>query len=219
VVTRAKAKKIAEPHAEPGRSQLTKFKHPWRIVPLHTAPRLAAAVTPQLTYRNGPLLTNVEVFTVFWGAAWQDETNSAVAKQMDEFFDFVLTSKLIDQLGEFSVAEKTIGHGKRTGSLTLTTSEPGSKVHDSAIQKMLQAEIATGTVAREDCKFPLLCVFAAGHAGGTGRKCILHGLLRISRRDQRQYFLRGDAVPELHRVRGRIDGAGRADVHLFARTV
>ena len=146
MVTRAKAKKIAEPHAEPGRSQLTKFKHPWRIVPLHTAPRLAAAVTPQLTYRNGPLLTNVEVFTVFWGAAWQDETNSAVAKQMDEFFDFVLTSKLIDQLGEFSVAEKTIGHGKRTGSLTLTTSEPGSKVHDSAIQKMLQAEIATGTL-------------------------------------------------------------------------
>ena len=144
MVTPAKAKKIAEPHARPGPSPLTKFKHPWRIVPLHTAPRLAAAVSPQLTYRNGPLLTNVEVFTVFWGAAWQDRTNSAVAKQMNEFFDFVLTSKLMDQMAEYSVAGKTIGHGRRIGSLALTTSEPGRKVQDSAMQKMLQAEIAAG---------------------------------------------------------------------------
>ena len=146
MVTRAKAKKIAEHHAEPGHSQLTKFKHPWRIVPLHTAPRLVAAVAPELTYRNGPLLTNAEVFTVFWGKAWQDATNSAVAKQMNEFFDFVLTSKLIDQLGEYSVEGKTIGHGKRTGSLTLTTSEPGTKVQDAAIQQMLQMEIAGGSL-------------------------------------------------------------------------
>ena len=146
MVTRAKAKKIAEPHAAQQHSPFTKFKHPWRIVPLHTAPRLAAAVTPQLTYRNGPLLTSVEVFTVFWGAAWQDATNSAVAKQMNEFFDFVGTSKLIDQLGEYSVPGKTIGHGTRTGSLTLTTSEPGTKVQDSAIQKMLQTEIGAGTL-------------------------------------------------------------------------
>jgi len=97
VLTRAKAKKIAQPQAAQKHSPLTKFKHPWRIVPLQTAPRLAATVTPRLTYRNGPLLANVEVFTVFFGAAWQDATNSATAKQMNEFFDFVLTSKLMDQ--------------------------------------------------------------------------------------------------------------------------
>jgi hypothetical protein len=146
VVTRAKAKKIAEPQAAQKHSPLTKFKHPWRIVPLHSAPRLASTVTPLLTYRNGPLLTNVEVFTVFWGAAWQDATNSATAKQMNEFFDFVLTSKLMDQLTEYNVEGKTIGHGTRAGSLTLPTSEPGAKVQDLAIQKMLQAEIAAGTL-------------------------------------------------------------------------
>jgi hypothetical protein len=151
VVTRAKAKKIAEPRtAEPHTAQkdapLTKFKHPWRIVPLHTAPRLAAAVTPQLTYRNGPLLTSVEVFTVFWGVAWQDANNSALAKRVNEFFDFVVTSKLIDQLDEYSVEAKTIGHGTRTGSLTVTTSEPGAKVQDAAIQKLLQTEIGAGTL-------------------------------------------------------------------------
>ena len=146
MVTRAKVKKIVEPHSAQKATPQTKFKHPWRIVPLHTAPRLGAATTPQFTYRNGPLLTNVEVFTVFWGQAWQDATNSAVVKQMNEFFDFVLTSKLLDQLAEYSVEGKTIGHGARTGSLTLSTSEPGTKVQDSAIQKMLQVEIAAGTL-------------------------------------------------------------------------
>lgn len=143
---RPKTKKIAEPSAGQHQPPQTKFKHPWRIVPLHTGPRIGAAVTPQLTYRNGPLLTNVEVFTVFWGQAWQSAANSAVAKQMNDFFDFVLTSKLLDQLGEYSVPGKTIGHGSRTGSVTLTTSEPGAKVQDSAIQQMLAAQIAAGTL-------------------------------------------------------------------------
>ena len=143
---RPKTKKIAEPSARQHESLQTKFKHPWRIVPLHTAPRLDAAVTPQLTYRNGPLLTNVEVFTVFWGKAWQAAANSAVAKQMNEFFDFVLTSKLLDQLGEYSVPGKTIGRGSRTGSVTLTTSEPSAKVQDSTIQQLLAAQIAAGTL-------------------------------------------------------------------------
>jgi hypothetical protein len=146
MATRPKTKKIAEPSTSGASTPQTKYRHPLRIVPLHTAPRMAAAVTPQLTYRNGPLLTNVQVFTVFWGQAWQDATNSAVAKQMNEFFDFVVTSKLLDQLSEYSVEGKTIGQGTRTGSLTLTTSEPGTKVEDSAIQKMLQAEIAAGTL-------------------------------------------------------------------------
>src|SRR5215470_20453517 len=141
MATRPKRKKIAELSPAPAHTPQTKFQHPLRIVPLHTAPRLVAATTPELTYRNGPLLTSVEVFTVFWGKAWQDATNSAVAKQMNEFFDFVLTSKLMDQLAEYSVEGKTIRHGKRIGSLTLIGSEPGARVEDSAIQKMLQAEI------------------------------------------------------------------------------
>jgi len=147
MATRPKRKKIAESPARPPES---KFRHPWRIVPLHTAPRLAAAITPQLTYRNGPLLTNVEVFTVFWGTLWQDASNSAVSKQMNEFFDFILTSKLIDQLSEYNVAGRAIGHGKRTGSLTVTTSEPGAKVEDAAIQSMLQKEIAAGTLPKNN---------------------------------------------------------------------
>ena len=140
MATRPKRKKSPESVPQ------TKLKHPWRIVPLHTAPRMGAAVTPELTYRSGPLLTNVEVFTVFWGAAWQSAANAALVNQLNEFFDFVLTSKLVDQLSEYSVAGKTIGHGKRTGSATLTDSEPGAVVKDAAIQEMLESAIRAGSL-------------------------------------------------------------------------
>ena len=146
MATRPKTKKIPHPDPIDTPPLHTKFKHPWRIVPLHTAPWLAAAVTPRLTYRSGPLLTNVEVFTVFWGKAWQDAANAALANQLNDFFDFILASKLIDQLSEYSVPGKTIGHGKRTGSLTLTTSEPGVAIQDSDVQQALAREIGSGTL-------------------------------------------------------------------------
>jgi hypothetical protein len=125
---------------------------PIRIVPLHvagdvgtpTADALAAApaVAPHLTYRNGPLLSSVEVFTMFWGAAWQGAQSSLVT-HINQFFDFILTSPLIDQLAEYNVPGHTIGHGKRTGTITLTSPAPGRSVSDTAIQHFLQQEIST----------------------------------------------------------------------------
>ena len=139
MATHAKTKRSQEhPHA--------KSPRPLRVVPLHSAPRAAAAVTPQLTYRGGPLLTKVELFTVFWGTAWQDAAHSALAKQLNEFFDFILGSKLIDQLAEYSVEGQSIAHGARTGSLGLTDSEPGDSLEDAAVRRMLESQLASGAL-------------------------------------------------------------------------
>jgi hypothetical protein len=123
-----------------------------RIVPLHlpdtvkTPPAdavpAAAASPPQLTYRNGPLLAAVEVFTIFWGPAWQT-AQAALATQINGFFDFILASPLIDQLAEYSVGHYAIGHGKRTGTTTITTPALKTSVSDTAIQHMLQTEISS----------------------------------------------------------------------------
>jgi hypothetical protein len=124
------------------------LRHPIRVVPLHRpeAQRFAAAATPQLTYRGGPLLTAVEVFTVFWGAEWKQAAQSAIATNMNLFFDYILTSALMDQLGEYSVPGKNIDHGKRTGTATLTSPAPNTSVRNSEIQKLLQQEIAAKTL-------------------------------------------------------------------------
>ncbi len=99
---------------------------------------MAHTQSPHLTYYNGALLTNVEVFTVFWGGAWEDQPALVtLAGKLNEFFNFIVTSSLIDQLAEYSVPGKTIGQGKWIGTKTISTS-PGSVIDDSSIQATLQ---------------------------------------------------------------------------------
>src|SRR4249919_1158227 len=114
-----------------------------RIVPLHVADAVtqptveaaaAPAVAPHLTYRNGPLLGAVEVFPIFWGPLWQQAAQNAMVGQINQFFDFILTSPLIDQLAEYNVPGHAIGHGRRTGSTSITTPALKHSVSDTAIQ-------------------------------------------------------------------------------------
>jgi len=126
-------------------SPKSKSKLPLRIVPLHPHTRDAAAPTPQLTYRGGPLLTNVEVFTIFWGTDWQQPTNAPLIAEINSFFDDILASSLIDQLAEYDVPGKSIGRGVLLGTNTFAESSPGKSVTDSAIQRFLQTQISGGT--------------------------------------------------------------------------
>ena len=50
-----------------------------RIVPLHgyaSQPHFLAAAPAKFTYRKGPLLKAVEVFTIFWGNGWKTKPQS-----------------------------------------------------------------------------------------------------------------------------------------------
>lgn len=124
-----------------------------RIVPLHDAAaastptveaaRLAPPVAPKLIYNGGPLLTAVEVFTIFWGTAWQQATLSSLLGQLNQFFDFILTSPLLDQMAEYSVPGQAIGHGRHAGTLTVVAPALGTSVSDTAIQHFLQNLITT----------------------------------------------------------------------------
>ena len=144
---------MATPPPHPARRIYSAHGDPIRIVPLHlpeetrtpTTETLTAgpSAAPLLTYRNGPLIANAEVFTLFWGAAWQQAAPSALAIQVNQFFDFILTSPLMDQLAEYSVPAYPIGHGRHTGTLTLVTPTLQPSVSDTAIQHMLQTEIAS----------------------------------------------------------------------------
>lgn len=120
-----------------------------RVVPLHAPEALkpadaqtsVSAAPAKLTYRNGPLLSSVEVFTIFWGDPWQ-AAQAGLVTQLNGFFDFILSSALIDQLAEYSVPAYKIGRGKRSGSVTITSPATSASVSDSAIQHMLQTLVS-----------------------------------------------------------------------------
>src|SRR5438128_10826029 len=117
-----------------------------RIVPLHLPDELTAPcpAPPQFTYRGGPLLSAVEVFTVFWGRAWRQPPQSDLADNLNQFFQLILTSPLLDQLSEYSVpGGPQIGYGEYTGTATITTPRLRHSVSDHAIQHMLEYEIST----------------------------------------------------------------------------
>ncbi len=126
---------------------------PMRIVPMvRPAPALIEealaaapqAVQPQLTYNGGPLIANVQVFTLFWGSAWSQPDLAALSSQLNQFFQYIVTSPLIDQLAEYSVDAYPIGPGLFAGSFTLTDQDPPSQVTDQQIQDLLQAQTAGG---------------------------------------------------------------------------
>lgn len=118
--------------------------HPIRIVPLHAPGALAPAPTPpHLTYRNGPLIPAVQVFTIFWGPLWSQAPQTTLMGQLNGFFDFILTSPLIDQLAEYDVPKYAITHGKRIGTTTIASPALSTSVTDAAIQQMLR-QLATG---------------------------------------------------------------------------
>src|SRR5713226_8637239 len=96
------------------RSQPPAQRRPIRVVPMRGAgglgapARVVAPPAAQLTYRGGPLLTAVEVVTVYWGAAWNEATAQATAQSLNAFFQFVVSSPYIDQLGEYNTPQQKI---------------------------------------------------------------------------------------------------------------
>jgi hypothetical protein len=121
------------------------------LVPLHVAGAAPArAPAAQLTYRGGPLITSVKVFTLFWGSEWAQTRNQQTARRVNHFFTYLVTSPLMDQLAEYSVTQFPIGHGSFLGTLTVTGQDPAASIADSDIQEFIQQQISSGAVASPD---------------------------------------------------------------------
>src|SRR5258706_1643739 len=131
--------------------------NPIKIVPLHGDALAAPVSAAKLTYRGGPLLQATRVFVFFWGTAWEGP-QAALVQQINQFFDFILTSPLPDQLGESSVTGKPIGHGSRTGSVILST-DPPANIADSDVQALIQQEIANDSVVPQPTANTLYFVY------------------------------------------------------------
>ena len=131
---------------------------PIQIVPLHDLAAAAPVSRPRLTYRGGPLLPAVQLFTFFWGFAWQQDPLATLVQQVNQFFDFVVTSPLLDQLAEYSVPSASIGYGTRTGAVILST-DPPATIDDTDVQQLIQHEISSDAAVPQPTPSSLYYVF------------------------------------------------------------
>jgi hypothetical protein len=108
----------------------------------HPAPPSA-----HLTYQGGPLIQNVQVFTVFWGTLWgSNAASQQMMGKINQFFTAILVSPLIYQLAEYNVPGQPIGHGSFIGTKAISDNAPVGSITDSAIQGQLTIWIKAKSV-------------------------------------------------------------------------
>ncbi len=106
-----------------------------------------APASAHLSYQGGPLIQNVQVFTVFWGKIWGSNSSSQqMMANLNQFFTAILASPLIDQLAEYNVPSQAIGHGSFIGTKVISTNAPVGSITDSAIRAQLKKWIKAKTV-------------------------------------------------------------------------
>jgi hypothetical protein len=143
-----------------------------RIVPLRLEGEPPApAAAPELTYRGGPLLTNVELVALYWGRQWRDEPLASLARRIDGFLDFVVASPLMDQLGEYSVPGKTIGHGRHSLSAVLDAAPTPAALEDARLRQTLLGELAALPLRTENTLYVLFMPPGTTVAMGGSRSC------------------------------------------------
>ena len=109
-----------------------------------------AAAAAQLIYNGGALLTNVQVFTVFWGKKWGSSSAIALKNKLNKFFQTLVASAAVDQLREYNVPGKSIGRGTFTGTQTITAQAPVGSVTDTTIRTRLKSWISSKAVPKNN---------------------------------------------------------------------
>jgi hypothetical protein len=118
----------------------------------HGVTAIPGAPIPTLTNHGGPVIESVQVVPIYWGAEWATNANALLANQIDSFFDYIVTSSLIDMLAEYSLAATLIKHGSRLTSVRFPGSEPGAvtaagrQITDVQLQQALQSWVGNATV-------------------------------------------------------------------------
>lgn len=153
---------------------------PSAFVPHGVSP-VPGAPTPLLSNHGGAVIQAIEVVPIYWGAGWASGSNGQLSTQIDGFFDYIVTSSLMDMLAEYSLPGTPIQHGTRLSSLRITSSEPGDvtstgrQVTDAQIQQALEGWIADHTAPATTANtlyfiyLPPGCVSVG--PGGNGGSC------------------------------------------------
>jgi hypothetical protein len=119
-----------------------------------TTPGITSGVTPafewpHLTYYGGPLIPNVKVIKVLYGAGSYDSAITSTiitGPTMAGFFTGVLNSPYMDWLSEYNEPGYSIGRGiyGKSYQIIPASSRNGSSITDAQIQAEVSAQMTAG---------------------------------------------------------------------------
>ena len=156
---------------------------------VHKMPFNYSASTPgpagaHLTYYGGPVISNVKIVQVLYGAGTYAPAISG--SQMSNFWTQVVVSPYTDTMSEYSTAgvtpsgggtgsNQTIGRGSFGGKVQITPSaaNSGASISDAQIQAELAAQISAGHLPSPDANTLYMINFPSGVAitQGTSSSC------------------------------------------------
>ncbi len=102
-----------------------------------------------LIYKGGPLISSVNIISVFWGDWWNKPSGVDLRSELNNFLTYIADSPLMDELAEYSTAEYRIGRGRHSTSIVISDTSVNT-VSDDALQKMLAENVGNGTLPKEN---------------------------------------------------------------------
>ena len=130
---------------------LARARREWDEQDLFDGSPHAIPASAHLNYQGGPLIQNVQVFTVYWGKLWGSTASSQqMMADLNTFFADILVSPLLDQLSEYNVPGQVIGHGSFLGTKVISPNAPVGSITDSAIRAQLLKWIKSNTVPKNN---------------------------------------------------------------------
>jgi hypothetical protein len=120
---------------------------------------------------GGPVLTNVHVDLIFWGAGWQSGVGPALQTNLQNAVDSILASHYFDGLSQY----RNIGPGSRIRSDLITTTSPPSTFSQTNVTTFLAQNINNGTLPNPTSDSQLLYVVIAQPGSTSGSVGGAHG--------------------------------------------
>ena len=108
-------------------------------VPLGHAIKLA----PRVTYFGGPVLSNIQVFTIYWGSAFTKQQ----ADKVETYYKQVVNSSYLDWLVEYNTPSQRIGRGSFIGSY-FAKDAPTGNIKQDQVEAFLLSLRSNGLIPK-----------------------------------------------------------------------
>lgn len=123
---------------------------------------------PKVLYYGGPVIANVKVYSVYWGA----NVDAGTTAKIGGFFSATVNSTYMDWLKEYNTSIKAvdgrqgtnqaIGRGSYAGEFTITPKNTSATLADPDIQAEIDLQVAAGALPKPDNNTLFMIYFPAG---------------------------------------------------------